>query len=245
MIPVVFINGSKTPYVDMIIRGEKIYETRTRNTLGALIGRRVLIAETGKGIPRIRCSAILDNPIPVDNKESWDFNKKWTCVPDGSEHDWNENTKRKWLYHLIDVREVFGLEWIEGKRHGITWMEYEPLPYDTIWDGDSFIDGQKHESLESAICDAEDTLCQWMADEMWGWEFDEKTGFPKPTQEQIENWDYMIYNCGSYVVPFDYEIGEYAEIDDAVWPRTDEDTDKLGWMLWEDYVKKFGPKEDE
>ena len=249
MIPVVFINEEKIPYVDMIINGKKKYETRTRNTLHSLVGRRVLIAETGKGTPNIRCSAIIDAPIIVDDKQSWDNFKPETCVPDGSEHDWNENTQCKWLYRLRDVREVCGLHWKEGRRHGITWMEYEPAPYRTIWDGDHFVDGRDHDSLEAAIADAKDTLCEWSAEEIYNWEFefdpDNKCIFPHPTEEQIEHWDYMIYNCGSHVVAFNNNTGEYDDMDDAVWPRSQEDLDELGWMLWEEYVEKYGPKEKE
>lgn len=125
MIPVVFINCKKVPYVDMIIDHKKKYETRTRNILRSLVGRRILIAETGKGMPDIRCSAILDAPIIVTDKQSWDNFKPETCVPDGNEHDWNENTQCKWLYRLLEVHELYNIPWKEGKRHGITWMEYE------------------------------------------------------------------------------------------------------------------------
>lgn len=247
MIPVVFINCDKIPYVDLIIDGKKKYETRHFNTLGGLVDRRVLIAETHKGkTPKIRCSAVLKNAKQIKFLGVWALMRDETCVPENSEHDWNFKRPGKWVYELEDVREVIGLDWIEGKRHGIVWMEYEPLPYETVWDGDHFIDGQKHEDLECAINDAKDTLIQWMSEQMWGWKFDDKTNSPAPTEAQIEDWDYMIYNCGCYVVPFDEEIGEYADLDDAVWPRTDEDTDKIGWMLWEDCVKKYGyaKKED-
>ena len=246
MIPVVFINCKKVPYVDLIIKGKKKYETRNRNTLRSLVGRRVLIAETGRGYPKIRCSAIIGAPIISDSKETWDTLKPITCVPDNSDHDWKDNTKRKWLYLLRDVREVIGLHWKEGKRHGITWMEYEPAPYRTIWDGDHFIDGQDHDSLEAAIADAEDTLVEWAAESMSTWKFGEDIMTPAPTEEQIEDWDYMIYNCGAHVVAFDEKTGEYGDyLDDAVWPRSQEDLDNLGWMLWEDYVKKFGQKDKE
>lgn len=245
MIPVVFINGKDIPYVDLIIKGKKRYETRSRNMLGALVGRRVLIAETGKGKPRIRCSAVIKDAAKIDFLYNWTLIRDVTCVPAGSAHDWDYQHPGKWIYELADVREVIGLEWIEGKRHGRVWMEYEPLPYETIWDGDDFIDGQKHEDLECAINDAKDTLIQWVSEQMWGWKFDDETKFPAPTEEQIADWDYMICNCGCYVVPFDEEIGEYASLDYAVWPRTDEDMENLGWMLWEDYVKKFGPKEEQ
>ena len=239
MIPVIFINCKKIDYIGKMISGEKKYETRHFNTLGGLVGRRVLFAETGNGTPKIRCSAILKSAEHIKTKPNWDIIRRQTCIPENSGHDWDRDRPGKWIYELEDVRDVLGLDWTEGKRHGIVWMEYEPLPYETVWDGDHFIDGQKHEDLESAINDAEETLIQWTSEQMWNWKFDDKTNLPAPTEKQIEDWDYMIYNCGCYVVPFDEETGEYASLDDAVWPRTDEDTDRIGWMLWEDLEKKF------
>lgn len=239
MIPVIFINCKKIDYIGKIISGEKKYETRHFNTLGGLVGRRVLFAETGNGTPKIRCSAILKSAEQIKTKPNWDILRRETCVPENSEHDWDRDRPGKWIYELEDVRDVYGLPWIEGKRHGIVWMEYEPIPYETIWDGDSFIDGQKHESFEAAVCDAQDTLLMWAADEMHDWKWEDGANFPTPTEEQIERWDYMIANCGCYVVAFNEEIGEYDELDNMLWPRTDADTDELGWMLWEDLEKKW------
>lgn len=126
MIPVVFINCDKVPYVDKIISGEKKMETRNRNTLGALVGCRVFIAETRRGkVPKIRCSAVVCKPTEITDRETWNEFRDVTCVPKGSYHDWNDGTKRKLLYPLIDVRRMFNVPWVEGKRHGITWMEYE------------------------------------------------------------------------------------------------------------------------
>lgn len=125
MIPVVFINGKDISYVDLIIQGKKRYETRSRNMLGALVGRRVLIAETGKGKPRIRCSAVIEDASKIDFLYNWELIRGVTCVPEGSAHDWDYQHPGKWIYELADVREVFDMPWKEGKRHGITWMEYE------------------------------------------------------------------------------------------------------------------------
>ena len=124
MTPVVFINCKQIDYIGKIIAGEKKYETRHFNTLGGLVGRRVLFAETGKGTPRIRCSAILNDSAKIDFLYNWNLIRPVTCVPEGSDHDWNFNRPGKWIYELTDVREC-ELPWREGKRHGIVWMEYE------------------------------------------------------------------------------------------------------------------------
>ena len=69
MIPVLFINCLRERFVDWIIGGLKLYETRTRNTLKKLLdtylGERILIAETGRGDPLVRCSAVIDQVIAV------------------------------------------------------------------------------------------------------------------------------------------------------------------------------------
>ena len=127
MIPVIFINCKKIDYIGKIISGEKKYETRHFNTLGGLVGRRVLFAETGNGTPKIRCSAILKNAEQIKTLGEWAMLRSETCVPEDSEHDWNFKRPGKWIYELDDVREVIDLPWKEGKRHGIVWMEYEEV----------------------------------------------------------------------------------------------------------------------
>ena len=57
MAPVVFINCSRFSFVDQIMSGMKLYETRTRDTLPRFLGDRILIAETGHGKPIIRAVA--------------------------------------------------------------------------------------------------------------------------------------------------------------------------------------------
>lgn len=127
MIPVIFINCSDQPYVDAIMNGTKTYETRTRNTLKALLrwalGERVLIAETGKGAPVVRCSAVIDHFGSVYTEERWDSLRKVHCVPKDSKYDWKPDTKVKWLYHLSDVRPVEPFA-PAGIRHGRVWMEH-------------------------------------------------------------------------------------------------------------------------
>ena len=124
MTPVIFINCKKIDYIGKIIAGEKKYETRHFNTLGGLVGRRVLFAETGNGTPKIRCSAVLKSARQIEFLGVWELMRNETCVPEGSDYDWDFKRPRKWVYELTDVREC-NLPWKEGKRHGIVWMEYE------------------------------------------------------------------------------------------------------------------------
>lgn len=97
-----------------------------------------------------------------------------------------------------------------------------------IYDGDSFIDGTDHETLEEALEAAKETLIFWEQCEVSdkGWQFDDK-GIPHPTEEQIENWDYMINNCNCWVVEKDDQGNTVEEH-----YLTDEDYKEIGWQEW-------------
>ena len=129
MIPVLFINCQGQPFVDQIMERLKTEETRTRNTLKSLmewaLGERILIAETGKGSPLVRCSAVIDRITAVYTREEWEKHRSQTQIAVGSKYDWKPDTKVKWLYHLSDVQPVEPFRITEGIRHGRVWMEYE------------------------------------------------------------------------------------------------------------------------
>lgn len=124
MIPVLFINCSSVPFVQLIMNRTKVYETRSRNMLRSLVGKRVMIAATGKGKPLVMCSAMICNSFPVQSHYEWEMFRDYTCVPVGSVYDWTDKTKVKWLYELSDIRPVrFPFHPEDGKRHGRVWME--------------------------------------------------------------------------------------------------------------------------
>ena len=126
MTPVVFINCKEQPFVDQIICGRKWYETRTRNTLGGLTNRRVFLAETGHGVPVVKCSAVLHDAVEVRTERQWNFYfKPLTCIPVGSKYDWKPDTKVKYCYYLSDVEPVKPWFVPDGKRHGRVWREVE------------------------------------------------------------------------------------------------------------------------
>ena len=124
MASIVFINCKKFPFVTEIMDYLKQYETRTRNTLGRFLGKRILIAETGKGRPLVRCSAVIDEIIAVYTREEWERYLELTWVPVGSSYDWQPDTKVKWLYHMTDIHPVEPFVPAKGRRHGRVWMEY-------------------------------------------------------------------------------------------------------------------------
>ena len=126
MIPAVFINGKKSPFIDRILLFQKLYETRTRNTLGRLLGERVILAETGKGKPLARATAVIKELHRVYTRSAWETVFPALGIDRGSEYDWQPWTKQKVLYYLDDVRPIekpFVLP--EGRRHGRVWMEYD------------------------------------------------------------------------------------------------------------------------
>lgn len=144
MLPIIFINCDKEPFVDDIICQLKQYETRSRNTLGRFLGEPVLLAETRHGRrPVVKAYAVIDQVISVHTKEAWDEYLDLTWVPVGSSYDWQPNTKVKWLYGFKDVIPCTPFIPPEGKRHGRVWMEYEGGGY-TV----------QYENTYNMICDA-------------------------------------------------------------------------------------------
>lgn len=93
-------------------------------------------------------------------------------------------------------------------------------PYRMVWDTDSDCDGIDFESEGAAKCDAEDTLINWMVEERDLW----KDPF-NPTEDELDNYNYMIYNCSVYVTKYDPDTDEYEE----VWSPSYEEEEKLGW----------------
>ena len=127
MIPVVFINCSRVPFIDLILRLLKVYETRTRNMLRSLAGQRVFLAETGRGRPPlVRCSAVIGEPVVACSRSAWAALRRSACIKRGSAFDWQPGTKKKYLYPLSDVQPCVPFTPPEGVRHGRVWMEYIP-----------------------------------------------------------------------------------------------------------------------
>lgn len=125
MVPVVFINCSRFPFIDWILSGLKIYETRTRDMLCSLCGQRVYIAETGHGKPVVRCSAVISQARPVTDRATWEsVIRKKAMITSGSCYDWQPETKVKYPYMLRDVRAVDPFTPPDDVRHGRVWMEY-------------------------------------------------------------------------------------------------------------------------
>lgn len=126
MMPVVYINCSRHPFLKWIACGMKVYETRSRNTLRALVGKKVYLAMTGKGPSLVVCTAVIRKVFPVCSRYEWDCFRDYTAVPEGSEYDWTESTTIKYLYELSSVKPVtVPFHPDNGVRHGRVWMEID------------------------------------------------------------------------------------------------------------------------
>ena len=121
--PVVFINCKVYPFINLILSLAKAYETRNRNTLKSLIGKRIWLCETGNGRKIVKGSAMIESVLIVEDKKTYNSFRKQTRIRKGSVYDWKQDTKRKYLYRLTDIKCCKPFEPEEGKRHGFTWME--------------------------------------------------------------------------------------------------------------------------
>lgn len=137
-VPAVFINCRRHPFVEKILSLQKPFETRTRNTLRRFLGERILLAETGRGAPLVRGSAIVAEIIEVYTRDAWERYRAAACIPVGSEYDWKPDTRKKVLYRLEDVRRCTPFRLLDGIRHGRTWME-AVLPDDLGVDLSAFV----------------------------------------------------------------------------------------------------------
>lgn len=127
MTPVIFINCKDHPFVEQILCGKKLYETRTRNTLGKLVGQKVFLAETGKrNRPLVIGTAVLGAPEKITREAVWKrFYRDESCIPAGSRYDWKPGTRVKYAYPVIHASYCIPFIPHEGIRHGRVWMEYE------------------------------------------------------------------------------------------------------------------------
>ena len=134
--------------------------------------------------------------------------------------------------HIMrDLKEAFP----EGMEYPYTYIAVanailaisrpEPIkrsPWRVHWDTDNCCDGYDCESFKAAKESALDTLIGWAVDERSGWKSNE------PTDEEKENWDYMIYNCGVAVYKYNPDTDEYEKF----WHPSDEDCKSIGWVLF-------------
>lgn len=141
-------------------------------------------------------------------------------------------------YVLDDLKEEYpnGMEfpYVEVANAIIEMSKVKPIerkPWMMCFDAESFCDGIGFDSFDSAKCDAEDTLINWMVEERNNW----KDVF-HPTEEELERYNYMICNCSVDVRKYNPDTDEY----DEYWYPSYEDEEALGWkeLTMEDIEKE-------
>ena len=117
----IYINCRSVPFVDMILSGEKVFETRSRDMLRPLVGRMVYLIETGKGVPMVKGTARIDYSFPVTR-----FFKRLrqdACIV-GTAYDVKPG-QMKIFYRLSDVRPVQPFPVPANKvNHGRSYTEF-------------------------------------------------------------------------------------------------------------------------
>ena len=128
----IFVNENGcVRYADAIVKGIKTIETRNRNMLKCLVGKRVAIVRTRRGkLPMVVGYVdIVDSFFcPINLYEQY---RDQTFVPVGSKYD--VNGKGKWFYFMDNAEKCdpFPLP-SDAVRHGMSWCEYDD-PNHVTW----------------------------------------------------------------------------------------------------------------
>ncbi len=131
-----------------------------------------------------------------------------------------------WSKHILDdLKTAFpnGMEYpyVDVANAILAMSRPEPIvraPYQVVWSNDNATDGFGCESYEDAKDSALTVLEGWM--EAQGSEMD----YP-PTQEQIDDWNYMLYNWYVEIYKYNPMTDEYEEVDGLTY----EDEERIGW----------------
>lgn len=150
----------------------------------------------------------------------------------------------KWSEHVLsDLKEGYpdGMEfpYIDVANAILAISHPEPIKRDQwkmVFDADGFCDGIGFESFGSAKADAEDTLIMWMCEERVNW----ADAF-NPTDEELDNYNYKIYNCSVRVEKYNPDTDEY----DVFWSPSYEDEETLGWRELTREILEDEKKRDE
>jgi len=120
----IFVNSDGcVPYADAIVGGYKRIETRNRDMLRDLVGKKVAVIRTRRGKnPTIVGYVTIDSKAFANVKE-FELVRQYTLIPPGSKYD--VHGKGKWLYSLRDAEqcEPYALP-MDAVRHGRSWCEF-------------------------------------------------------------------------------------------------------------------------
>ena len=93
-----------TNYAELIVSGQKKYETRDKDSLRPYVGKRIGIVETGSGPAKLVGYATVGDPIEVGEAEFAD-SRDQHLVPEGSKFDIKPG-QSKFLYEMIDPEQL-------------------------------------------------------------------------------------------------------------------------------------------
>lgn len=120
----IFVNeNGSVRYASAIVNGIKPIETRTRNMLKDLVGKRVAVIRTRRG----KCPMVVGYVTITDAgmaSRAWlDDHRDLTLIPEGSSYDCKGSFK--WCYFLdhAETCEPFALP-ASAIRHGRPWCEF-------------------------------------------------------------------------------------------------------------------------
>lgn len=134
----------------------------------------------------------------------------------------------EWGKHVLDdLKEAYpnGMEYpyVDVANAILSISKQKPIvrdPWISVWDTDSCCDGRGFESFEAAKEDAIDTLVLWMVDARNEWD-----ELFNPTDEELDDYNYMIYSSSVYVQKYDPMTDEYENY----WGPSYEDEEEIGW----------------
>lgn len=134
----------------------------------------------------------------------------------------------EWSKHVFkDLKEAYpnGMEfpYVEVANEILSFSRAQPIvraPFRMVYDMPDCIDGIDCESLEEGMERAKDTLIEWACQEKMKW-----LDWEHPTSDEIDDWNYMIYNFGVWVDKYNPETDEYEEYAYL----SDDDYNLCGW----------------
>lgn len=121
----IFVNSDGCiPYAEAIVSGAKLIETRNRDMLSKLVGKRVAVVSTRRGKNPTIVGYVRIVGKLFANPTEFELFREFTLIPAGSKYD--VSGKGKWLYFLGDAEKCLPYPLPkDAVRHGISWCEFK------------------------------------------------------------------------------------------------------------------------
>lgn len=120
-------------------------------------------------------------------------------------------------------------------------MKEKHKKYCLVFDTDSCTDGAEFDDFEAAKATMIDIYISWATDESADWKTKEENNrwILNPTEEQIEEWDYMIESCTCWIAEWNEEEKTYYDDDMNYYFLSNEECEEINWQYWDEIVKKY------